>query len=447
MEKIKKEGNVLVGNINQHLLRLALPSIGGMLAITIFNLTDTYFVSRLGEESLAAIGFTFPIVLIVGSISIGISTGAGSVVARAMGQGNRHLMRRVATDGILLAIVAVLIVSLLGYFTIDSLFTFLGATPETLPLVRDYMSIWYVGAVVVIMPPVSDACMRAMGNMVYPFIVMMVCAIFNFILDPILIFGYFGFPKMGMAGAALATVIARFLGMITTLSFLHFRYRMIDFKYKNIGELFESWNRILHVGISGAVIRIFPQIVRALMIKLAMNLIGVSAVAAIAAGTKVESFATIISMAVGVALVPIVGQNYGAGKYERVDNTRKLVNRIAIVYGLIIFLLIIPIAKPIGRIFTDDAEVIWLITIYLAIMFISTIGLNMYNWESEMLNVVGKPKWSMLINIIGTVVLLIPPMYVGAHLFGFIGMLVGLGSGQIVLGLVASYIGKRQLTN
>lgn len=97
--------NLLEGSIAKHMLRLALPSIGGMLGFTIFNLTDTYFVSALGIDALAAMGFTFPIVLVVGAVSGGLSAGAGSMLSRAKGAGDKHLMQRIATDGILLSLI------------------------------------------------------------------------------------------------------------------------------------------------------------------------------------------------------------------------------------------------------------------------------------------------------------------------------------------------------
>ncbi len=321
--------DVLEGSIKKHLARLAFPSIGGMFAITIFNFTDTYFVSKLGTDALAAMGFTFPVIMIIGTLASGISLGAGSVLARAMGSGDKHKMHRIATDGILLSILAVLLISILGYFTIDPLFRILGAEGESLVQVKEYMKIWYFGAFVFVIPPVSDSSMRAMGDMVRPLMVMLLCAFTNIILDPILIFGYFGLPKMGIAGAALATMIARALGMVLSLSFLHFHYKLVSFKYKSITELLESWISILKIGIPNVLVRLLPQLTRALMTKLAAT-ITVTSVAAIAAGQRIESFSVVISMAIGVAIVPIIGQNYGANKFDRVMETRSLLIKMAV---------------------------------------------------------------------------------------------------------------------
>lgn len=444
-ETVKKNVDLLNGSVKKHLFRMTIPTIGGMLAFSIFNLTDTYFVSKLGTEALAAMGFTFPVVMVVGSIASGMSLGAGSALARAMGQKNHHLMGRIVTDGILLSIISVIIISIIGLFTRDQLFTLLGADRTTLPLVKEYMTIWYLCVGVVIMPPVCDASMRAMGDMLRPSIVMIICALVNVILDPILIFGLFGLPALGIKGAAIATVISRFAGMITTLSFVHFHYRLIDFKYENFKELINSWKQILYVGVPGIIIRLFPQLLRGTLTNLAASIGGVTAVAAIAAGTKIESFATIISMSVGSAIIPLIGQNWGAEKYDRVNDTRKFTNQVAVCYGLILFILAIFIAAPVSSIFTDNQEVIDLTKWYLIIMMLGSIGLNLYNWNSQSLNSAKKPRWVMIINAVGTCVILIPSAVIGAKIYGYIGMLIGLCAGQLTLGGISIIIGKINL--
>ena len=100
----KRKPDLLSGSVTRRMMSLMLPGIGGALAVTVFNLTDTFFVSRLGTEALAAMGFTFPVVRLIGSAAIGISMGSGSVISRAMGSGDTRLMRRTATDGILLSV-------------------------------------------------------------------------------------------------------------------------------------------------------------------------------------------------------------------------------------------------------------------------------------------------------------------------------------------------------
>lgn len=440
-----KQRNLLIGSIPKHILHLALPSIAGMFSFVIFNLTDTYFVSKLGTNALAAMGFTFPVVMIVGAISSGISMGAASLLSRAKGAKNFHLMQRIATDGILLSLIFVVIVSLVGIFTMDKVFTLLGADSETLPLVKDYMLIWYAFVVVVLTPPVSDSCMRASGDMLRPFIVMTICAGFNIVLDPLLIHGYWIFPEMGIRGAAVATIIARSLGMIATLSFAHFHHHLISFKFNKIKELFDSWKSILKIGLPSITVLLMPQLLRSVLTALVSSVGGTVAVAAIAVGTRTESFVTMIPYGLGLALVPIIGQNWGAGNFNRVYETRKLAMKFAVIYGLIVFLLSIPLAKPVSRIFTGDEEVILNSAYYLWIMTFGMIGLTITNWMSRIFTTIGRPLWTVVLNVVGIAAVVVPLAVLGKFIGGYIGILAGICFGQILVGIWAVFLSKKKI--
>lgn len=441
----RKRLNVLEGSIKKHLLRMAIPSIGGMFAITIFNLTDTYFVSKLGTDALAAMGFTFPVIMFIGTVSRGISMGAASVLARAMGKGDHHKTHRIATDGILLSLLMVLFISIFGLFYLEEIFRALGAKGKALKLVQEYMNIWFACAVAAVVPPVSDSSMRALGDMVRPFLVMLSVAILNIILDPILIFGLFGFPAMGMKGAAIATAFSRTVGGIISLCFLGFHYKLLNFRYRSLFELIESWKDILIIGIPNILTRLLPQTIRISITRLTADTVGTLAIAAIAAGQRIESFAVIASMGVGVAIIPIIGQNYGKGQTARVMETRKLLIHIAFLYGFILFVIMLPFGKVISRIFTDNPKVLELTTLYIQIIMIGTIGENHYNWLSESFNAVGKPKYALIINTIGTLCIILPLLFIGSKMGNFTGILIGLVLGQIITGVMAIWISAKYL--
>jgi len=197
------------GPVSGALLRLAVPMTVGILAVFGFNLADTLFVSRLGTDQLAAISFTFPVVMVLMGVSFALSTGTASVVSRAIGSGNEVLVKRLASDSLSLSFLTVLVVAIAGMLTIDPLFTALGAGPDLLPLIRDYMLIWYPGVAVLVIPIVANASIQAGGDTRFPAAMMVVDMLMNVILDPILIFGWFGLPRLELQGAAIATVISR----------------------------------------------------------------------------------------------------------------------------------------------------------------------------------------------------------------------------------------------
>ncbi len=375
--------NILNGDVKKEMFRLTLPSVGGMLAIMIFNVTDTFFVSKLGTDQLAAMGFTFSVVMMVGALTMGFSTGATSIVSRAIGSGDFPKARRTVTDGLFLTVLVALIVSIIGFFNITPIFTLLGASGKVLFHIKKYMTVWFAGVIVAVMPPLSDDCLRASGDTVRPFYVMTICGLLNLILDPILIFGWGPFPAMGIQGAAIATIIARFFGMSASLYFLHFRARLIEMSLPNIQELIESWKLIIYLGIPAALTKILVPFSQAFYIKMAVFSGGVSAVAALAAGTRIEIFIAIFAMAYEIAIIPFVGQNYGAGKHNRVDVVRSMNVSLAMIYSSIAFLVLFFAADGLSSIFSDVPEVKTMCAMYLSICCIGHVGLYLCNTTSR----------------------------------------------------------------
>ena len=211
------------GQVSIQLLKLSLPMVWGILSVLAFSLADTYFVAQLGTRELAAISFTFPVVTVLSSIAMGLGTGVASVIARVIGKGDRLQVQRLTTDSLLLSVAIVGIFSTLGLNTIDPLFSTLGAKSELIPLIRDYMSIWYLGMVFLVVPLVGNSALRACGNTIIPSLIMTLAAAMNILLDPLLIFGWGPIPALGLKGAAIASMISRTGILVASLAFLHFR--------------------------------------------------------------------------------------------------------------------------------------------------------------------------------------------------------------------------------
>ena len=203
IETLTTRARLTEGPVGRTLLGLALPMIWGMFSIIAFNLTDAYFVGKLGTAPLAAISFTFPVVMTVGSITIGLGVGTCSVLSRAIGEGDHRKVQRLATDSLILSLLVVGFFILVGILTIDPLFEAMGADSETLPLIREYMSIWYFGMMFLVVPMVGNNALRASGDTINPSIIMTVSALINVILDPILIYGLGPFPRLEIKGAAM----------------------------------------------------------------------------------------------------------------------------------------------------------------------------------------------------------------------------------------------------
>ncbi|MCG6283469.1 MATE family efflux transporter, partial [Vibrio diabolicus] len=187
------------------LRQMTIPMTFGMIAILMFNLVDTFFISLLGTDALAAISYTFPVTFGVNCITMGIGVGLSTSIGRLLGQGDAPNAARFSTHGVLLAVCLVAIASTLGFFTIEPLFLLLGAKAELIPLIEQYMQVWYLTIPLLVIPMAGNSAIRATGDTKTPAKMMMLAGAINGCLDPLLIFGYGPFPELGIQGAAIAS--------------------------------------------------------------------------------------------------------------------------------------------------------------------------------------------------------------------------------------------------
>ncbi|MCK5179038.1 MAG: polysaccharide biosynthesis C-terminal domain-containing protein, partial [Candidatus Omnitrophica bacterium] len=220
---MNEKNHLTQGPVTKKLIALTIPMIFAMLSMVVFNLVDTFFVSRLGTKELAAMGFTFPVVMFIANIAMGFGVATSSLVSMAIGRGDDHQVRRLTTDSLIISFFVVLIFSILGFLSMDWMFRLLGADGETLPLVKQYMRIWYMGSVFVVIPMIGNSAIRACGDTFFPSLTMTISMVINAILDPLLIFGLWGFPRLELEGAAIATVIARAVALVFSFLILHFK--------------------------------------------------------------------------------------------------------------------------------------------------------------------------------------------------------------------------------
>ena len=201
-----KSAKLTQGSVRRHLAEMTVPIMWGILSSVAFHAADTYFVGRLGVVPLAAISFTFPVIMLVLNISVGLGAGISSVLARTVGAGDEEAMRRLATDALLFALILSIGLTILGLATIEPLFRLLGAEAAVMPDVRAYMTLWYPGVGFLVGSMCVIAILRAVGETRIPGYLMVAASILNIVIDPLLIFGLFGFPRLEIAGAALATL-------------------------------------------------------------------------------------------------------------------------------------------------------------------------------------------------------------------------------------------------
>ncbi len=430
------------GPVGRMLFFLTLPMVFGIFSMSAFHLVDKYFVGRLGTTELAAIGFTFPVVMFVASIALGLGVGASAVISRAIGEGDFGKVRRLTTDSLVLALLIVIAFVAVGLLTINPLFRLLNAGEADLPLIRRYMSIWYIGMIFVVVPMVGNNAIRASGDTFTPALIMMIGAGINVVLDWVLIFGIGPFPRLELAGAALATVIGRMATFTISLCILHFRLKMLDFSIPHLREMWESWKRILYIALPAAGIQVLLPVSMAVLTAIAAWY-GKAAVAAVGVGLNLQNFAVLPLIALGSILVPFIGQNWGAGRINRVMKGQKYSYAFAFAWGLVCAAFFIVFAPSIARIFTDDQQVIESLVMFL---WIVPFGYGMQaitRLIGSTFNAINQPLNAAAVNLVRIAVLFIPLAYLGARFYGLKGMFAGVLVANIVAGIISLFWVRR----
>ncbi|KST62721.1 MATE family efflux transporter [Mastigocoleus testarum] len=424
------------GNVGRQLIGLTLPMVWGVFAIIAFNLVDTYFVGQLGTKELAAMSFTFPVVMTLGSLALGLGVGASSVIARAIGEGDHSRVQRFTTNSLTLGLVVVAIFVSLGLFTIDPLFTALGADAEVLPLIREYMRIWYFGMIFLVIPMIGNSAIRASGNTGTPSIIMTLASVVNIVLDPILILGLAGFPRLELQGAALATVIARAVTLVASLFFLHFKERMISLKVPSLQETLWCWKDILYVGLPAACTNAINPISIGVITSF-LATFGATSVAAFGVASRIESFVLIALSALSASIGPFVGQNWGAKKYIRVRLSLRLSFIFCMIWGGLMTLILVPLAPWLSSLFNKNPEVVEIATRYLWIVPISYGTAGIILVASSAFNALGKPIPSIVMTVMRTFILYIPIAYFGGKIYGVNGIFAAATISNLAVGIGA----------
>jgi putative MATE family efflux protein len=407
----------------------------GLIAIISFDAVDLFFVSQLGDAELAAISFCFPVLWLLTSVIIGFEAGAASTVSRAIGKGDQQSARRLTTDTAVLAGLVTFLICQTGLASIYFVFPLLGATDDLMPLVQEYMEVWYWSVPPSAMSWICLASMRARGNTLLEGKIIIVAAIINAILDPIMIFGLLGFPRLEMAGAALATLTANLIVFIGTVSYLHFGLHVLANPLTKVSNILASWRRIMHVGLPAMLTNTIVPISNAIIVAMIATY-GVDAVAGFGVAIRIEPIALIGFYALSAVTSPFMGQNVGAGKIDRLEEARRKIGFFCIAYGLTLAVIIALVAQPLASLFSETESIQQVAIEYLWIMGISYGGYGMVMSVCSAFNGVGYPLPGVVISASRALVLFLPLAFLGEWIVGLNGIFVAAATSNILIGVM-----------
>lgn len=440
-----KRINLLEDPVPNTLKRMTIPMIYGMVLLMTFNLVDTFFVGLLGTQPLAAISFTFPVTFTVLSLTIGLGIGTSAVIANFLGKKDTRSAKNAATAAFYLAAIIVACLSIVGYVITDPLFTLLGAQPSLLPLIHEYMDIWYIGSVCLIGPMIGNAVLRASGDTKTPSIIMGSAGLINAVFDPILIFGFGPIPAMGIQGAAIATLISWLFGLGLVFYILTKKHDLIHTTMLPVKEWVCACRDILKIGLPAAGANMLTPIAAAIMTAIVATY-GESAVAAFGVGSKLESIACLIVLALSMTLPPFISQNFGAGQLHRVKDAYKVAIKFILVWQIVIYIVLALCASWIASIFTQDAAVADLIKLFIWILPLGYGLQGIVILTNSSLNALHKPMIALWLSVIRLFIFYLPLAYIGSLFYGLMGLFVGALLGNIIMAMISHRLFTKQFT-
>ena len=393
---------------------MSLPAMFSMLVQALYNIVDSYFVAQVSEKALAEVSLAFPLQNLLIAFAVGTAVGVTSLISRRLGQGLQEEANAAATHGILLAVATWVLFALYGAFFSTPFFHLFETDPEIIQMGDTYISICCIFSFGVFVEICLERTLQATGNMIWPMIFQLIGAVTNIIMDPILIFGWFGLPAMGVAGAAIATVMGQILAMVVAALVVTFGKHDVHVSFRRFRL---SWRTIKDIYVVGIPSIVMQSIGTVMTMALNGILSGFSTAAYTVFGIyfKLQSFVFMPVFGLNQGLLPILGYNYGARNRKRMMTAFRDGCAIALVImaaGMAVFL-----AAPqwLLSIFNASAELLEIgipaLRIICTCFLFAALGIVC----STLFQAVGKGVYSLIVSLMRQLAALVPAAWILAQ--------------------------------
>lgn len=421
--------------INKLIINMSLPLITSMFVQAFYNIVDSLFVARINEDALTAVSMSFPAQNLMISAGVGVGVGITALIARYLGAHDEKGITRVVHNGIFLGILNSILFALFGIFLAKFYFEFQKASGIIETYGIQYLSICSIFAFSIIMEITFERMLIASGKTIYTMITQSTGAIINIIFDPIFIFGLFGFPKMGIVGAAVATIFGQTVAMFMALYFNVVKNHEVRISIKKFAVDFKTIINIYEIG--------FPSIVMqsaaSFMIFQLNNLLAsfsTTATAVLGVYFKLQSFVILPVFGLNNSVISIVSYNYGAGKIKRLLKTMKVANIYAFSIMLAGFVLCQILPVQILKIFDASDNMLAIGVPALRIISFSFLIAPFSIVSSGTFQALGKGTFSLIISLIRQLIVILPLSYLLSRVMGMKGVWVAFPIAEIVAGIL-----------
>lgn len=400
---------------------MSLPAILSMFIQSLYNIVDSLFVARIGEEALNALSLAFPIQMLMIAMAVGTGIGVNSLIARSLGEKDTEKASETAKQGVLLAVGSWIIFAIFGLLATRRFFEFSSDNETVINMGTTYITIVTVCSLGLFMQIIIEKIFQGTGNMILPMITQIIGAVINIILDPILIFGLFGLPKLGVMGAALATVIGQWVAMLICIILLKKENKVLKIKVKAFKIKVKIIKDIYKVGLPSIIMQSIMSVV---VIVLNQILISFSEAAVSVLGIyfKVQSFIFMPVFGLNQGALPVMGYSYGARNKERLLSCVKIAGTIAVAIMLLGTVLFNVFAHQIIGVFQPTEEMVQIGILALRIISIGFGFAGVSIIISTFFQAIGDGVNSLIISIVRQVGVLLPAAWVLSKLFGVVGV-------------------------
>ena len=437
-----KHANIelITGDPKKAINKLAWPMMLSMLLIMLYNLADSVWVSGLGADALAALGFITPLFMIIIGLGNGIGAGANSLIARAFGAKKDELANNAALHSVVLTVIIGIVIPIILLPLIPKIVVIMGGASVT-ELCMDYSKVTFGLLIVFLFSSVLSSILRSEGDVNRATLPLAVTAIANMILDPIFIYGL----NQGLAGAAMATGIAGLIGLLMQIYWIYVKKNTyLSYSLKNFKNNMKMYADILAVGIPASLEQLIMAILAIIVNFLLTVIAGTTAVAVYTAGWRIISVGIIPAVGVGTAAVTVAGVSYGARNYDKIKTTVRYAVKLGFIVSLITCILIHVFAGQIAYIFSyssNSSQLAPLITKFLQLMCLFVLFVPFGATAANVFQGLGKGTVSLGLTIMREfiLVLLFACLFAFPLGLGEIGVYIGMLAGGLI-GSIIAYI-------
>lgn len=428
----------LTAPVTRRLVSATFHSLIGLLSIALFNVTDLWFISHLGVDALAAMGFVSPIILTMVALLISCELTGSISVSEKLAASDKKQIRKSILAILTFAVGISAILGLIGIFATPLIMMLLGADGFPSMLGESYLKVWFLHFPLLSICMVGNGLLRQDGLARKATRIVIISTLLNAILDPLFIFGYGEFAGHGIQGAAWATLSARVVCALMVLYALNKHYRLTQYRSFSLHGLVDSWRNLVANVLAASFNRVLiPGSVIIATVFIAQ--FGEATVAVFGVINILQTFPLAFVLALNSVMVPFIRQNLAVDNIARVGQAVKLAIRFVMAWGVAQAIGFSILSGKIANAFAVDMEVVELLAFYFQMVPLSLIGIGLCLTNNAVSYSLMRFSRVMLMNLVRIFVFFLPGVFIGGVIGGSMGILVGLGIANVGVGIVAIF--------